>query len=131
MSAAAPLPLPPSRPTGPEAIFPIRLFDGLDLVLGAEGQVLRDRDRGQNSGPQFTLAELVEQEGLAYAAWGTNLGRLLSETMTELARKIRLTGATTVDEYEARIELMEQWAEEAAQPTKPHLPPDWDEPYIP
>jgi hypothetical protein len=127
--SAAPLPFPTPRRSGAETTFPIRLFEGLDLAPhDEEGAILRGP--GSTPGPQFTLAELVEQEGMAYAAWGSNLGRLLSETMAELARKIRQTGATTVDEYEARAELLEQWAaEEAAQPDL--LPPDWDEPYIP
>lgn len=128
--SAAPLPFPTPRRTGAgaESTFPIRLFEGLDFIPNdEEGAILRGPGRGPV--PQFTLAELVEQEGMAYAAWGSNLGRLLSETMYELAQKIRQTGAATVDEYEARAELLEQWSEEADHPEP--LPPDWDEPYIP
>src|SRR4051812_8188414 len=55
-------------------------------------------------GPRFTFAELIDHEALGYRAWETPVGDLFARTMDELAMKVRMTEATTPDEYEARIE---------------------------
>lgn len=61
-----------------------------------------------------TLAEHADHEANAYQAIGGPVATLFAQTMAELALKIRLTQATTPDEYEARIEVLddgirEQW----------------------
>jgi hypothetical protein len=65
-------------------------------------------------GPDATLAEKADREANAYRAWGTPVGDLFARTFEELATKIRMTQATTPDEYEGRIEVLdagirEQW----------------------
>jgi hypothetical protein len=66
------------------------------------------------SWPSFTLAELADQEAMGYRAWGNPAGEMFARHMDELALKIRMTDATTPEEYEGRIEVLddgirEQW----------------------
>lgn len=64
-------------------------------------------DRPAESWPRFTLAELADQEAMAYRAWCNDVGELFAKHMDELALKIRMTDATNVEEYEGRIEIYE------------------------
>jgi hypothetical protein len=53
------------------------------------------------------LAELADQEAAAYRAWENPVGELFGRRMDELAVRIRMTDATTPEEYDARIEVYE------------------------
>ena len=54
-----------------------------------------------------SLAEQADCQADAYRAWGTEVGNLFARTMEELALKVRMTQATTPDEYEGRIEVLD------------------------
>lgn len=57
--------------------------------------------------PAASLAALVDREADAYRSWGTPEGELLARTLDELALKVRMTDATTPQEYEGRIEVLD------------------------
>jgi hypothetical protein len=80
-------------------------------LLDADPATSRPR---MDPGPDATLAENADREADAYRALGTSVGDLFARTFEELAVKIRMTQATTPDEYEGRIEVLdagirEQW----------------------
>lgn len=54
-----------------------------------------------------TLAEMTQHEADSYRTLGTPEGMLFARTLDELALKIRMTAATTPDDYEARIEILD------------------------
>jgi hypothetical protein len=56
-------------------------------------------------GRPLSLAEAVDREAIAYREWGTPVGDLLARQLERLAQLIRWTGATTPEDYEARIEV--------------------------
>ena len=63
---------------------------------------------------RLTLAELVDRQAAFYRGWNNGAGEMIARAMDELALKIRLTDATTPDEFEARVEILdrdvrEQW----------------------
>ena len=60
-----------------------------------------------NRSPDATLAEKAEHEADAYRALGTAEGNLFARMFEELALKIRMTRATTPDEYEGRIQVLD------------------------
>lgn len=53
------------------------------------------------------LAELVDRQAAAYRAWPLEAGEMIARALDELALKVRMTGATTPAEYEARIEVID------------------------
>jgi hypothetical protein len=56
-------------------------------------------------GRPLSLAEAVDCEANAYRSWGTPVGDLLARQLERLAQLIRWTGATTPEDYEARMEV--------------------------
>ena len=61
--------------------------------------------------PALPLAERIAVEASYYRSWGNALGDLLAATLGELAGRVRFTGASTVAEHEARLEVLESWAD--------------------
>lgn len=59
------------------------------------------------------LAQEVEYEARHFRSLGTEVGRLIAKSLDDLANAIRFTGARTVEEYEARLEVVEQWDRES------------------
>lgn len=64
----------------------------------------------------LTLAELVDRQVEFYRGWANPCGDMLAREMESLALKIRLTDAMTPEEYEGRIEVLDdeirhQWQE--------------------
>lgn len=90
--------------------FPALVQDNRSPLLFAPTQSPSSTDFLSASEPQFTLAELIDQEVRAYQAWGNPAGRLLAMHMAELAERVRFTGATTIEDYEARAGFYEEWA---------------------
>ena len=77
--------------------------------------------------PRFTFAELIENEAMAYRAWGTGVGDFLARQMEELGQMTRWTLATTPEEYEARKELWDAeirdaWEARGFEEGKRHCP---------
>lgn len=57
--------------------------------------------------PSLSLADLIEHTAGFFAVWPTDAGKLIADTLRELAGKVQLTEATTPDEYSARIAVMD------------------------
>lgn len=68
---------------------------------------------GPPDAPTFDLAGLVEAQALAYRAWRNDAGAMLADAMDALALKVRMTGATTPAEYDARVDCLETDARES------------------
>lgn len=63
---------------------------------------------------RLTLAELTDLQIAFYRGWNNAAGEMFAEALERLAVQIRLTDATTPDELEARVEILdadvrEQW----------------------
>jgi hypothetical protein len=61
---------------------------------------------------RLRLAELVDRQTDRYRGWGNAVGDMLAKHLDELALQIRWVQAETPDDYEARIEIIEQDARE-------------------
>ncbi|AGA26481.1 hypothetical protein [Singulisphaera acidiphila] len=103
---------------GPECDCPDYTFnrDGIDpagckhiKALLAVGLLANVRLSGPHlpARRKATLAEMAQHEADAFRTVGTPEGMLFARTMDELALKIRMTAATTPDDYEARIEILD------------------------
>jgi hypothetical protein len=78
-----------------------------------EGPAAREcRDSGPANGQPLTLVELVEHEARGYRAWGTSEGDFLGRQLERLAQLVRFTGATTPEEFDERLEVLEADARE-------------------
>lgn len=66
-------------------------------------------------GPR-TLAEVLEDEARAYDAWGTEAGRLLAWNCRRLATELQYTGARTLADHLARLDVLERWEHENGSP---------------
>lgn len=51
---------------------------------------------------RLTLAELVDRQADFYRSWGNAAGGMLARAMEALAMKVRMTGAETPDDFDAR-----------------------------
>lgn len=103
---------------GPECDCPDFIFnrDGIDpagckhikatLACGLFGTSRPDSSPAEPT-EGLSLAEQADRQADAYRAWGTETGNLFARTMEELASKIRMTNATTPDQYEGRIEVFD------------------------
>ena len=60
---------------------------------------------------RLTLAELVDRQAAFYRGWNNAAGEMMARAMDELALKVRLTDATTPDEFEARVEILDHHVE--------------------
>lgn len=56
---------------------------------------------------RLTLAELVDAQAEFYESWANPCGNMLANAMRELALKVRLTDASTPDEFEARKDALD------------------------
>jgi hypothetical protein len=59
------------------------------------------------NGQPLTLVEIVEHEATGYRAWGTPEGDFLARQFERLSQLIRLTSATTPEQFEERLEVLE------------------------
>lgn len=99
---------PDPRQTAPEAVTTVPVPVGpIDRPAPDSPPEADTDDRPAESWPRFTLAELADQEACAFRAWGNPVGELFARHMDELAVRIRMTDATTPEEYEARIDVYE------------------------
>lgn len=56
---------------------------------------------------RLTLAELVDRQVAFYRGWDNPAGEMIARALEELALKVRMTDATTPDEFEARVEILD------------------------
>lgn len=77
------------------------------VAVGLLDDGIRPNHTLPESSPDATLADKADREASAYRALGTPEGDLFARSMDELALKIRMTQATTPDEYEGRIEVLD------------------------
>ncbi len=99
---AVPAPVGPIvHPTPDDA--PESIYDGPEPAFPVDFDLPSD----EPSWPNFTLAELADQEALAFRAWGNSVGEMFARAMEKLALQIRMTDATTPEEFEARIGVYE------------------------
>jgi hypothetical protein len=81
--------------------------------LDDEGRAAREcRDTSLANGQPLTLVEIVEHEATGYRARGTPAGDFLALQLERLSQLIRLTSATTPEEFDERLEVLESDARE-------------------
>jgi hypothetical protein len=84
---------------------PADALDGLLDDVNAE-LLAGVREVEAHRAPTLSLAELVDRQADAFRAWPIDAGRMIAEALDELAMKIRMTGATTPAEFDARVEVV-------------------------
>lgn len=55
------------------------------------------------------IGEQIGDEIRCYKSWKTPLGNLIAARLETLLEEVVATGATTVDEFESRSEILDSW----------------------
>jgi hypothetical protein len=93
-------------PTSPETSRPTA-EDGSWLAQQAEQHARPAEPTALTNGQPLTLVEAVENEARGYRAWRTPEGDFLARQLERLAQLGRFTGASSPEEFDERLQVLE------------------------